>query len=102
MVIYLSRNGAQNLASVMKSSSENTKAAIENIHPRDWSGTMNESAGKLELAGCIALMLAVYGLFLASVTEPYRPDIAAWIGGGKAPAAPASARADSVRLAVRN
>jgi hypothetical protein len=60
---------------------------------------MKEIAGKFELAGCIALMLAIYVLFLASVTEPYRPDIAAWLDGGKAPT---TARSDSLRLAVRN
>lgn len=60
---------------------------------------MKEIAGKFEVAGCIALMLAVYVLFLASVTEPYRPDIAAWFEGGKAPAI---ARSDSLRLANRN
>lgn len=60
---------------------------------------MKEIAGKFELAACIALMLAVYGLFLASVTEPYRPDIAAWIGGGKTPP---GARSETMRLAVRN
>jgi|GEM_PF-4064483 len=60
---------------------------------------MKETASKFELAGCIALMLAVYGLFLASVTEPYRPDIAAWIDGGKAPT---GARSGTMRLAVRN
>jgi len=83
----------------MKTSSDVVKAGNEIVQPHEWSGAMNEAAGKLELAGCIALMLAVYGLFLASVTEPYRPDIAAWIDGGKSAA---TARPDSMRLAVRH
>ena len=83
----------------MKPSSDVARADNEIVLPPEWSGAMNETAGKFELAGCIALLLAVYGLFLASVTEPYRPDIAAWIDGGKAPAA---ARPDPMRLAVRN
>jgi hypothetical protein len=60
---------------------------------------MREAQGKVELAGCIFLMLAVYVLFLASITEPYRPDIAAWIDGVKVPTITAPA---SARVAVRN
>ncbi len=83
----------------MKTSSDVVNADREFIQPQEWSGAMNGTAGKLELAGCIALLLAVYALFLASVTEPYRPDIAAWIDGGKTPTA---ARPDQMRLAIRN
>lgn len=61
---------------------------------------MREAQGKVELAGCIVLMLAVYVLFLASITEPYRPDIAAWIDGIRTAA---TASPDNpMRIADRN
>jgi hypothetical protein len=83
----------------MKTSSDVAKAGKETFQPQGWSGAMREIQGKFELAGCIALMLAVYVMFLASVTDPYRPDIAAWIDGARAPATNSS---NAMKIAVRN
>jgi hypothetical protein len=46
---------------------------------------MQGAKGKIEIAGCLTLVVLVYGMFLLSVTEPYRPDILAWFRGHAAP-----------------
>jgi len=46
---------------------------------------MQGAKGKIEIAGCLALAVLVYGLFLLSVTEPYRPDVLAWFRGHVTP-----------------
>jgi hypothetical protein len=46
---------------------------------------MQGAKGKIEILGCFAMALLVYGMFLLSVTEPYRPDVLAWFRGHAAP-----------------
>ncbi len=46
---------------------------------------MQGAKGKIEIAGCLALVVLVYGMFLLSVTEPYRPDVLAWFRGHTTP-----------------
>lgn len=42
---------------------------------------MQGAKGKIEILGCLALAVLVYGMFLLSVMEPYRPDVLAWFRG---------------------
>ncbi len=42
---------------------------------------MQGAKGKIEILGCFTLVVLVYGMFLLSVMEPYRPDVLAWFRG---------------------